>query len=69
MKKYWMTTGRERDLIKYCEKGELKDSKPYSFEEAKALLIKKTPSYELNGYAERFLKGVAENPFNDWTQY
>lgn len=69
MKQFWIANDRERGLIKFCEKGELKDSKPFSFDEARAFLISVKPAYAENNNAEKFLKGVASNPFKDWTQF
>lgn len=69
MKQFYMTFGRERNLIKFSETSDLKDSKPFSYEEAKENLIKSNPAYAESGKAEKFLNGVKTNPFNDWIQY
>lgn len=67
MKKFWITQGRERNLIRWSEKSDQKDSKGYTYEEAKQCLIAKTPSYAEKG--DKFLKAVMDNPFNDWIEF
>lgn len=66
-KYFWATTGRERDLIRYSENNNgLKNAKPYTFEEAKKLLMKNQYS---GTYAEKFLNNLKENPFSDFSVY
>lgn len=66
-KYFWVTTGRERDLIRYSENNNgLKDAKPYTFEEAKKLLMKNQYS---ETYAEKFLNNLKGNPFSDFSVY
>lgn len=67
MKKFWMTAGRERDLIRFSEKSDQKDAKDYSFEEAKKKLIERHPIYK--DYGDKFLNFVKNSPFQDWTQF
>lgn len=69
MKQFYMTFGRERNLIRFSEKSDLKDAKPFSFEEAKENLIKVNPDYAKFDKAEKYLNGIKENPFNDWQKY
>jgi len=66
-KKLFLTTGRERDLIRYSYGTDIKDAKVYSYEEAKKVLIAKNPAYEKT--ADAFLKKVMDNPFADWIKY
>lgn len=67
MKKFWITQGRERNLIRWSEKSDQKDAKDYTFEEAKQFLIAKAPSYAEKW--DKFLKTVMDNPFNDWIEF
>lgn len=67
MKKFYMTFGRERNLIRYSETSDQKDAKEYTYDEAKKKLIEKTPSYIEK--AGSFLQSVMENPFNDWIEF
>lgn len=66
MKKLFITTDRERDLIRYSETSDLKDAREYSEEEAVALFME-------NGYSEyyarKFINNVKENPFSDWCNW
>jgi hypothetical protein len=66
-KKIFMTSGRERDLIRYSVGTDIKDAHVYSYEEAKEKLIAKNPAYKIN--ADSFLKNVMENPYKDWIEY
>ena len=68
MKKFWITQGRERDLIRFSEKSDQKDAKEYTYEEARQRLIAKAPSYEEENVCN-FLKAVMKHPFNDWTVF
>lgn len=51
---YFMTEGRERDLIRYSIGSNIKEAHAYTLYKTKA---------------DAFLKTVAENPFIDWGQY
>lgn len=66
MKKLFITSGRERDLIRYSEKSDLKDAKDISEEDAVSLFKKNFYSEE---YARKFIQSVKDNPFNDWCQW
>ena len=66
MKKLFITLGRERDLIRYSEKSDLKDAKEISEEDAVSLFQKNFYSEE---YARKFIQSVKDNPFNDWCQW
>ena len=66
MKKLFITLGRERDLIRYSEKSDLKDAKEISEEDAVSLFKKNFYSEE---QARKFIQGVKDNPFNDWCQW
>ena len=66
MKKLFITLGRERDLIRYSEKSDLKDAKEISEEDAVSLFKKNFYSEE---QARKFIQGVKNNPFNDWCQW
>lgn len=68
MKKFWITQGRERNLMRFSEKSDQKDAKEYTYEEAKQRLIAKTPSYE-GEKGDEFLKAVMKHPFNDWIEF
>ena len=67
-KMFYMTHGRDRDLIKYTDKPELKDAVPYTEEQAKAELMKHGYSGE---YAVKFLNSVKEwnGVYQSWTIY
>ena len=66
MKKLFITLGRERDLIRYSEKSDLKDAKEIYEEDAVSLFKKNFYSEE---QARKFIQGVKNNPFNDWWQW
>ena len=66
MKKLFITLGRERDLIRYSEKSDLKDAKEISEEDAVSLFQKNFYSEEK---AREFIESVKDNPFNDWCQW
>lgn len=66
MKKLFITLGRERDLIRYSEKSDLKDAKEISEEDAVSLFKKNFFSEEK---AREFIQSVKDNPFNDWCQW
>ena len=66
MKKLFITLGRERDLIRYSEKSDLKDAKEISEEDAISLFKKNFYSEEK---AIEFIESVKDNPFNDWCQW
>lgn len=66
-KNFWITQGRERDLIRYSEKSDQKDAKEFTYEEAKKRLIEKSPSYTEK--ADKFLESVMKSPFNDWIEF
>lgn len=68
-KKFFMTTGRERDLVRFSIGSDIKEAKVYSYEQAKEVLIKKNPAYAYKDKADSFLKGVMANPFADWIEY
>lgn len=67
MKMFFMTTDRERNLIRYSEKSNLKDAKPFTYEKARKMLLVSNPAYIMR--ADYFLNKVKENPFNDWIEY
>lgn len=64
-KKLFLTTGRERDLIRYSIGSNLNEAKVYSYEQAKEILLKKNP----NCKADEFLKKVMASPSRDWIEY
>ena len=66
MKKLFITLGRDRDLIRYSEKSDLKDAKEISEEDAISLFKKNFYSEEK---AIEFIESVKDNPFNDWCQW
>ena len=66
MKKLFITLGRERDLIRYSEKSDLKDAKEISEEDAVSLFQKNFYSEEK---AREFIESVKDNPFNNWCQW
>ena len=66
MKKLFITLGRERDLIRYSEKSDLKDAKEISEEDAVSLFKK---NFYPEEYARKFIQSVKDNPFNDWCQW
>ena len=66
MKKLFITLGRERDLIRYSEKSDLKDAKEISEEDAVSLFQKNFYSEEK---AIEFIESVKDNPFNNWCQW
>ena len=66
MKKLFITLGRERDLIRYSEKSDLKDAKEISAEDAISLFKK---NFYSEAIAIEFIESVKDNPFNDWCQW
>ena len=66
MKKLFITLGRERDLIRYSEKSDLKDAKEISEKEAISLFMKNFYSEEK---ARKFIEELKDTPFNGWWQW
>lgn len=66
MKKLFITLGRERDLIRYSEKSDLKDAREISEDDAISLFVENLYTEE---NARKFIEGVKNNPFNDWLQW
>ena len=67
-KVFYMTHGRERDLIRYADKSDLADAVPCTEEQAKAELVKLGYSEK---YAGKFLDGVKKwnRIYGTWTVY
>lgn len=75
-KKFWLTKGRERDVLRYSVSSDQKDAEAYSFEEACAVLCERIPAYsEITSKnktrAEGFLEEAVEHAkiYNDWLIY
>ena len=65
-KQFWVTTGRERNIVRFSEKSDQKDACPPTKEEFLQLL----QSRQYNEYqANKFTDSVEKNVFNDWTIY
>ena len=63
MKHLFMTFNRERDLIRYSEKSDLKDAVMVTENEAINCMMHR--SYTKDS-AMRMIDSVKSNPFNDW---
>lgn len=70
-KRFYMTRGRERDLLKYLKPGNknlgLKgdDIQSFTFDEAVKELMSRSPVWT-EEKAKKYIQGAMDNPYEDW---
>lgn len=62
----FITTTRERDIIRYSERNDQKDAVAITEPDAIALFIKNGFTEE---HAKKFIENLKKNPFSDWCQW